>query len=485
MSPLLSWKQGTVNAGIPTAASPWCLVSFQSQQPPVLLTFDDDVQLELSGQAGDWTLRTRAAYSGWVRVSLPLGQKKIGADAHALGEAVQYVEKFIPYAETGSPELKGLTIKSDDISLTAIWTFDKPGAVVPPALILARYGGYPVQIRSGLTESSADLHEGPTVFAAQSKLIAVFPLTRIPAGRAFLVGGRAVELPQHVSGFDIPSIAELALSNMAASRRAETIQMIVGAQDEFLHSIKSVKEPWTAQNLPFNEGGQGLDLVAAHAFLLQSGLTGEGADSSHNFWLSSLLRRRDWSTCGLLAQDPVQARRASVLTALACALCPEPERRLSAVLLEAGIASDSVLKLYSARRKFPLPRGSSVNPLASVRRGIFREDPQPASSSFVESLTGEFRLLSSVPVAVEKTTDGYLLKWEQATKSQSTFSLSCGFPLEIEAGENLDRVVPTGQLGLLGLKFEAKAPGACSVLVKFPSWAPPIPKAVVSPRYSE
>lgn len=484
-SPLLSWTGGSTDAGTPTAPSNWLMVSFQDRQAPVLFTFESPVQMIISGKAGDWRLRTTTRYVGWAKVSLPRGQNAMpGTGVAALGETCLKIGKSLAYWGALTPKLVNFEIRSDADSVTGVWTYSAAGAVVPPAAILAKAGGYPVKILTGIRPAEADQFDGPTYFTTEPKLAIQFPLKRIGSGRGLAIGKLTGDLIGTASPYDVPSIVELALSNMMGIRDQLLSDGAEGALGDYVVAAPYFVEPITKQRLPYDANGDGIDLAAAHALLMQSTLAAAGADSLPNSLFMSVQWRMDWRTWKIWCPDEKKGYRASGILAVAGALCPEPERRLAAAMLNAGIAYARALPLYRQKRGFPPADLPVVEPLRELREILFAST-NSAVPTFGTSLLGEIRVLSHQGVQADISTEGWKLSFTPNGVEPATLTLASAFPLSVSSVENVESYEVKDLVGVYQFNIRPKQAGKVTIELKKPSWNPTLPTLVMPPTYSE
>ncbi len=482
-NPYLSWAEGSVGPDVPTPKSPWILVSFQDKQPPVLLVFEGGpVEMVSGGKPADWTISTREPYAGWVRVCLPLGHSaRPGTNASSLGEQVQEVLKSIGVWSAPSPLLINFEVRSDAESITAVWTFDRAGAVVPPAALLARAGGYPIQILSGVRTTGADLWDGPLTVTAEAKLAIKFPMSRVPLGRSLTLGSVPTDLIASASPFDVPSLSELALTSLMSGRD----HLVQGAMDTvtemFMIQASLIVEPHTQRKLPFAPSGGGVDLAAAHALVEQCRTANSGNVRRENPLFAQVTWRRDWYSWLVWTDDQKVSRRASALMAVAGALCAEPERRLEGAMLQAGLAAERALAIYRDRRGFGQARKDLIEPMFNVRAGLFLT----MQNKFVDSLMSEVRIVSDQSVIAEATPDGVTLRFKVETAAPGLLTFEIGRPVTAMAVSGLKSLVGRQALGRLTIDYEPSGPGECVILLKSPGWSYPLPHLVAPPRYSE
>jgi hypothetical protein len=482
-SPFLSWQDASVGPDVPTPKTPWVLVTFQDRQPPVLLVFESGpVEVHTTGKSADWTIATRERYAGWVRVLLPLGHHaRSGTDASSLGEIVAECVKSMDVWTGQVPSLVDFEVRSDEASLTAVWTFDRPGALVPPAALMARAGGYPLEVLSGVRQTGADLWEGPTAFTAEAKLAIKFPLRRVPLGRSLAVGAVPTNLIATASPFDVPSLGELALTGLVSGRDHLVLGALDTVTEMFSLQAALTVEPFLQRKLPYAPDGTGVDLAAAHALVQQARLSAAGIAGGENPLLAQVAWRRDWHSWLVWADDQKVARRASALLAVAGALSSDAGRRLDAGLLQAGLAAERALAIYRDRRGFANDRKELIEPMFNVRAGLFGTLP----NAFVDSLMSEVRIVSEQAVSASVVADGIEVTFPVDTDKPGTLVFEIGRPVAASAGANMKSIVAKQALGRLIVDYVPSGPGDCSVVLRSPGWANPLPVLVAPPRYVE
>jgi len=477
-APYLSWADGSAGADIPTPDVPWVLVSFKNSQPPVLLVFlDGPASLTLSGRPGDWHLQSSQGKLGWVRAVLPFGTEGLSAGgASALGEQTARLQKNISAWVRPGASPTSFAVKGDGTSVTASWAFDREGAMVPSAALLAPKGGYKLEIQSKLQLLDGSIAEGPRAILTEKRLSIRFPAKAILPGRALGLHAPAFEPPGTISPVDMQSVAELALGGMLACRETAAAKMISDTIAAFVASADYYTEPLTNQSLPYNGAGQGLDTSAAQALLMVAG-SQSSSSSEQNSLLTSLAWCRDWSTWTFLSAQERAGRRASALAAIAGAMCPEPYRRLDGALLEAGLAAqrarDAGLGDKSLER---------IEPLSDVRAAVYGD--LLATSRSAEYLLSPLRTTFDQPLRVERSPKGLLLSWNAIDLKPTTITLYSSTRLTFQ------------NVNLVGLKVTALGPAyklevtpasidAAMVKIILPEGSPPLPAGVAPPPYSE
>lgn len=475
-APYLSWAEGSVGADIPTPDTSWVLVSFKNPQPPVLLCFlGGPASVTLTGKPGDWHLVSDKPYAGWVRAVLPFGSEPIAAGgASALGQQTQRLTKSLAAWQRDAPHLTGFSAKGDADGVSAYWTFDGPGALVPSAALLAPQGGYKLQVASKLVSLDGETADGPRAAVAGNSLAIRFPVKRVPNGRPLAIGAVHIDPPGTVSPIDIPSVVDLGLECLIAAREPGMKQLADDTLAQYISDADYVREPNTAQELPFAADGRGLDLAAAQALLMQSISLSTKPTSDDNSLLTSLAWRRDWATWRFDGANERIAWRASSIGAVAGALCPEPSRRLDAAMAEAGLAA---LRAKTRAAK------DRIEPLASLRALIFG-DIALINDPFGPELFSHTRVFGDLAVRAEKGPKGVLLTWKAEDTQPHVITVISSYPLTFDVG-NLADLDVSAALGTYSLKVTAKAPGRAEMQLILPDWAPPLPAAAWPSPYSE
>ena len=487
-APYLTWMEGSVGAGVPTPNVQWLLVSFRDSQPPLLFALMDGTSpFEISGKLGDWRLRSAEPYAGWMRVVAPIGLKALATNtASSLGELTVQVKPLLKYFTEPIPKLLGLTVADEPAAVVATWAFDRPYAVVPLPAILANIGGYPLKLETPTVRIDSTDVSGPTSIALDSFLRIRFPVKRIPTGRALVLGAPKADPMGTVSPIDVPSVSELAFANLPAYRDELTKDLAEETLGKYLGEAAYGAEPFTNQRLPYGESGAGIDLAAAHALLMQSTITTVKATSEPNSLLTSVLLRRDWRSWQVWTPDTELSRRAGSLAALAGALCPEPERRMDAGMLEAGISAEEGLRIWRSRNGFPTGSKAAAAPFEGLRHALFSYAARTdMDDNFVKALRSEIRVYGEHSVRADVKDGAIALTWRAESTKPTTLILASAYPLAAEPAGNLASATAEDALGFTVLHCTPKERGVCEVRLKPPDWAAPLPKYAEPPRYLE
>ena len=489
-SPFLTWDQGSVDQGVPTPKVSWLLVSFREDQPPVAIVFGTNkVAMQVDGRPGRWTIHTVDPYQGWLRIGLPFGpQGIVTTDAATLGRLVQRFQPRLGLWLNPAPKLQKVEFKSDLQSVTATWQFDHSGAILPFPAFTAPLGGYPLKVESAFDQTDAETSEGPILVSKDDHITIRFPTARIPTGRPVTVGPTAAPSAANSGPSKIPDIVDLAFAVLADDRSPDSLALAQGALQTYLQSVHFQPETWTQQQLPYPPSGQGIDLVAAEALLMQAITSSVQATSQENSLLTSVCWRRDWATWRLWCPgSPAQAdadRRASALAALATTLCPEPDRRFQGAMLAAGLAAERGRDLWQKRLGLAQPDPPLLNVMPDLMATMFDFNDQKAKAQG-EALLSQVRVFGDRPITASQDSDGVHLDFDSLDAKPLEFMLAAAYPIECSRGNNVSALDVTQNLGYTHLKITPADVGHCQVIVKLPAWAHALPPTPPPIHYQE
>jgi hypothetical protein len=484
-APYLTWTEGSVTNGVPTPDAACLALSFRDKQPPLAFGFPGgSTSLQVTGRPGAWVITTKLDFKGWVRVGLPIGTQGLAANSAAsLGKLARTVESQGDLWTKMPPVLRKVDIESDLGAVEGTWRFDRPGAVLPRGAQFAQLGGYPIKVMSEVARTEITTEDGPVDIVKTADLTIRMPIRRIPAGRALAVGSSLTQAIGTVAPQDLHGIVELALESLTAGRDALTRKAAQDTLAEYLGQATYIPEPLSGQQLPFDADGNDLDLAAAHALLMQAISTTAKPASEANSLLTSVSWVQDAANWLPAVKDRDKARRAAALAAIAGALCPEPERRLTAAMFQAGMASERGFNVWLRRKGLPTPASSFLEPMPGLRRGLFSLSwPTAEDSGFASYLLSPIRVFSDGPATLTKDS---LLQWPVAEPKPSVLTLSGSYPLSAEPTKNLLKFETSSLLGMLEVRFTPELAGLCEAKLLWPAWAAAPPAAVPVPRYSE
>lgn len=483
-SPFLSWKEGSVGPKIATPSLKWVLLSFANDQPPIVLGFSGaDSTLRLDGTPGDWTLSS-PDFTGWLRLMLPFGTRSISAtDALTLGKLAQMVQNDATVWSAKSPSVKNLKVTGDDLSVDADWTFDGPGAFLPPAATLAQIGGYLLTIQSPHHQLLGDDSLGPRQVVDGDHLVIHFPCRRIPEGRAVGLGQLPVPLLSSASAYDVPSVVELAFESLLAVRDAQLAKLADDTSSKYLSDVPYSMEPLTRQQLPYAADGAGLELAAAHALLAQATMLAVGSTDG-NAMLDSVVCRRDWLTWRIWTPNPGEMITANILGGLAGVLSQAPEARLYGATLEAGVEATRGLQIWRHRNGYVDKVPDLDEPLLGLRTAEYALRGLGAGGhEFYDLLQSPVRIGVGSGVTAAPAGNAFILNWTCDDATASVLTLLAHHELKFDHPANLSKLVSTYSPNLQTLTYVPVAAGVCSATLELGGTADSLPLEVAPPMF--
>lgn len=486
--PYLTWADASIGPPNPTPEVPWVALSFSDAQPPILLSFEGkSCGVRITGKSGQWRIENATAFQGWVRVALPLGIVPMAAtEVSQLGTLAQAVKSHDVFWNRPAPQIVSTSIKEDIDSLTATWTYDRPGVLVSTGLLLANLGGYSPTITSITRRIEAPTEEGPISYCIDSKLVVRFPIRRIPSGRSLTVGEAPSGEIGALSPFDISSVVRLALMNLIASGDDVAFSSADGILSDYLLGARYEEEPITGQKMPFEVNGKGLDAASAQALLTQALQLSRGVQAEPNSVLTSVLWLLDPASLRLWSTDALVARRSGALAAIACALSADPNVRLQGALLESGIAAERGLGIWKLDKRWEKKPLVLIEPLQGLRDGLFFADTDKTGDDpFTLSLLSEVRLMRGPGLSATQTGNTATIKWAHKRNPANPMVFASGFPIAFSKGKNIKSIETSPSFGLTVLSYEPESRGECQIGIQMPIWARPLPKTVTVPSYSE
>ena len=485
-APYLTWEGGTVSNGVPAPPVRWIVLSFRDSQPSIILGFPTTTcSPRISGKAGNWVLESGEGFAGWVRFGVVSGTRVIAANSAArLGELAQLGRRQSPIFVQRAPALVGETVQEDNLSVTTIWRFDRPFALLPEALRLAPLGGYRLKTLSKVIELPGRL------VLAEGKTIKVrFPVRRLPRGRA-IGEGEATSAPiASLAAEDTASVSELALECLSGAADEETLRLADGASQLFLSSLETTMEPVTGQALPYGVAGERADITAAHALLQAAIAMANDRSLEESPLLVSLAWRQDASRWTLAGMPESMARKAAALASIAGAISDSRFRRLRGAMFEAGLAADRGREALRFRQNPKVAERAMVDPFWGIRKSIYGYSGRPdTGEAYVRLLLSPLRTVSSTRLRLLEPKAGeWTLAWEATSAESRSFDLMLppGEGTTLTATLNLAtlRLGEAAKTGLQTVQFAAETTGECRALLKFAT-APVIPKLVEAPRFS-
>ncbi len=482
-APFLSWPEGSVGQTVPTPSGPWVLVSFRTDQPPVLLSFVGvQTSMSIQGASGDWHLRSEGTFKGWVRFLLPLGGT--GADpvtASGLGELTKAVVENQSLWSGAAPSLVNTHFESDANSITVTWTFDKPGALVPGAALLAGYGGDSVQITSDIMQVEGSIDDGPIAVTKEPKLSIRFPARPWPSCRYVALGN--VGLSSTPGTVDVATTVTLAFKDLSCAADSKLLGDSGSGLMTYLASAHGAIEPYSGMHLPYGADGAGYDVAAAHALLTQALSVSNGTPDLSNPLLAEVTARVDAYSWRPWNVDDEVWRRASGLDAVALAMRPEAEQRLLGAELQAGLSAERGLDLWRHWKGSTIKSPQRLEAMESLRKWLFVLKGTPAPDPMIQMLFSPVRSCGLNPFVCSIQGGRTMLTWMSLDATAGILVFSSDVALKFGSSQNLHSVKVQHQGASWEVDFKPKAAGVCELEMILPSGGS-LP-AACDPQYVE
>ena len=444
--PFISWAEGTVGPGVPSAPSAWALLSWSDPKPPILLCFPSGNASLVSEQSpGGFQIRC-PGYTGKIFVRFPFGSKNIATKTAAdFGGLVAPISKNIGYLSAPAPQLIGFAYQKGVDGITAIWKFDRPGALIPlPVIGGVRLGS----VRILNPTRPAFLGGDDSVKACGGDELRLrFMTARLRPGAAGVAGATRAD--------GTGSLADCALA------------LLCGNAPDFARlnaslavAMKTVVEPITRISLPHEETGAGSESAAAR-FLAGCALGIRPA------WAEGLFAGMDWTDWLPAGGDHKERVEAAALLALAGPLLDDPEERILAAMANAALADEPDAPCFSVRRW--------LYPNAAMARL-----PKPA---WLAAMQSPIRIFTP-GVAAAQDASGLWLIGTAETIESFDLTVKVDAPFEIGGTENLDQVIAIADTPATVMQVRPRAAGPWRIKIVRLSAGAALPRAAPSPRYS-
>jgi hypothetical protein len=462
LGPILSWTEGSCNPDVPTPPLTWVIVSFHDAQPPIFISLGEGKKavFKVVGQSGAWRITTETPFQGWVRVLYPLGlEGRATRSAGDLGKLVDEIKPDLPIWTATAAQLKKTSIKSDDLGLDVTFQFSGP-ALVPPPVLLAPLGGYPLKLNSNIRRTKDRTAEGVTSWTPDGILKLRFPVRQVPPGRPVALADFNRPMSGSVASIDVPSVVDLALEALRGDRDPQALTMADGAAQDFLEHANGYREPATQQQVFYDAANRGLDVLAAHAFLNAVVSTGSASKPDTALFTTGVWGR-DWWTwmpCTDIKQpsDPLNQplRRAAALLAIAGAMFGTDDARLQGAMFEAGLAAERGRIYLESKPKL-------LDVLPELREAIFATRLNVASA---KQILAPVRVLSNQPVWASVDLDTLVLHFPGPPESDR---LLFWMPTDcqITAGANVAILSSERQKETVLIQVIATHKGECTLRV--------------------
>jgi hypothetical protein len=445
-APFISWSEGTVGPDVPSAPSTWALLSWSDPKPPILLCFPSgNASLVSEKNPSGFQVRC-TGYTGKVFVRFPFGSKNIATRTAAdFGGIVAPISQNMSYLSAPAPHLIGVAYEKESDGITAIWKFDRPGALIPlPVIGGVRLGS----VRIINPTRPAFLGGDDAIRAcAGDELRLRFTMARLRPGAAGVAGAPGAEEPG--------SLADSALALLCGNA-----PQFARLKASLAAAMKTVVEPTTTIPLPHEDTGAG-SASAAERFLAGSAL------GVRLTWADGLFAGLDWTDWLPAGGDHKERVEAAALLALAGPLLEDPEERILAAMANAALADEPDAPSFSVRRW--------LYPNAALARL-----PKPG---WLAAMQSPIRIFTP-GVAAAQDASGLWLVGTAETIEAFDLTVKMDAPFEIGATENLDQVIAIADAPATVMQVRPRAAGPWRIKIVRLSPGAALPKAAPSPRYS-
>ncbi|MGI8924846.1 MAG: hypothetical protein ACR2HJ_12620 [Fimbriimonadales bacterium] len=444
-APFISWSDGTVGPGVPSAVSSWALLSWAEARPPILLCFASAPASVTAIEESDGFRLVCKEYAGSVRVRLPFGSESLATIRAAdFGEAIAKLKPRMAEMARPAPSVIGAAVVEDAQGLTAVWKFDSPGALVPiPANSGVTAGSLKIISQTGAAFVGGDRSMKR---CAGDELRIRFMASKLFPGAALVV---SQELPEGVG----PHLVDKALAFLAGN--VADVRLVDDLHKADLAALFAT-EPISGIGLPYAATGFGSTDSASR--LLASLSVGTRPKS-----VEGLLGSIDWVTWLPAGVDAAERTDAAGFIAVAGGLLRSSEERVLAAMANAGAAN---------------------GPLSRVRRWLYPNQQllSVQEPGWWSALHSPVRLLSP-GMFLKADGDGFLVESDTQATESVKIEVQSDAPLQILGSSNLEQVFIIGEEPFT-VRARPVAPGPWRLRLgrRVPGRA--IPRAAPSPRYS-
>lgn len=415
--PLFTTSIGTYE-GAPAPTTSWIMVSVRENVPPVLFAFRNGVsEMRVSGSSGQWQVRLSPAYEGWIRVMLPFGQRVPEVSEtliERLGRQATAIKGLAPLTTQPYPRAMNQRVFQGLGAMRISWSFDRPGAVVPSAAILAGLTTG-AQVTTPYRLVSDAFSEGPLGLATGKEMSVLLPHGLVPLGRALTDGAWEEGVPRD----------EVKVS---AAAPEELRQVMPNPVLELYSKLNRGRAPFGASEsyLPGNPSEAKLFAEAAEkqAWWINEGLL---PDSS-NLALASLLWRADPLTWNLSETPELQAQ-----VARAALLAHGTDRRIEGLMLAYGLLARP--SLLEAQKRLGFSLSPSAGPIPNdLLVMLGRAAP---GKDWTRLLPAPFWLMDGPPAWLRKGERSWVLLFMAPSDEPVEFIFRSRTPVQFEAATNL------------------------------------------------
>jgi hypothetical protein len=434
------------------------LVSLADGQPPLLLSgIGGALSATTSGGPGQWSIRIEGAQR--IRATLPQGVRPLpDRTARTLGALANKVGTEAALWTGEAPELLAFEARLEDGAVVGVWRYDRPGAVLPPAVLLAKEAGCEVETLTAVRPVAAPLPDGPTAFSAEPRIVLRVPFRPFAAGRAVVSGFPGV------SAVDDSATNVLLGSLLFGPGSAEARSVV---REALVSTLVRGRQPLTGEMVGYGPDGSGSYTIALLALLrrLQAPQEDDGNPSRNELLWSFDPRAM------VLWLPGDEAAAAQALLCLALSLEPAPVRRWQGAIAGLGLVAEAELPKFRAKHGLPAEGGRRCQLRPVVRRlaGL------PEGDAWIRACDSPLRMLVAPESAA--LTAGPGLRW-QSLAEPTVFELSAPEPIRASAADAGTTVSGTGTRQYFRLEATRTTPGVAEVslqMERFGRWVPTWP----------
>lgn len=466
-TPHISWAEGTVGSGVPSAPSRWALLTWAEQRTPIMLCFPEPVSLLIEENGEDYILRSLTPVRGWMRVRSPFANDKMSATrAGDFGRIIQELESRMSFQEGSAPRVVDFSVSEKDGEIIASWKFDKEGALVPPPLLNAREHGF-VKIETPIEIFKSE-QESMIAYSKSDSLRVRFYSYRLFPGSA-VVNGKLMNDTHNgsLSITNISGVINASLAYLAGNADSTTGGDLWKIRTQYIESFaQTITEPFTGISLPFESNGKGSYIAGGIALSAEI----MGADQSLSYAISSSI---DWMTWLPMGENLEEKIKCASIYSIMASLSDSLEERVLGAMCHFGV-------LYADKNK--------VAPLAEMRSWLYhhparREMRKP---DWLIAMQSPFRIL---PPGLGETLMFFsdnTITFMGVSKEPGTISIrfTCD-RAQVASYTSVSNLHLTHSDGVYILRFRTEKVGQWDVKLSVQPSSRSLPNAALSPRYSE
>ena len=436
--PFVTWEEGTVGPGVPSAPANWALLTWRTERPPLLLVFSNPVGLTARRTEGGFTLET-GRWTGTVAVRLPFGTKNFATSQAAdFGGLLQQFRPLLPLVSAPAPRVLSSQVLSHAEGYELVVRFDSPGAAIPPAAVAAIEKGS-ARLLSPTVENGP---EGmPICSTEELRIVLRAPGAFAPGTPVTYRGGL---LPHKTTGAEDRLLAYITGNADAAGSRA--LSFVAPLQP-------MLTEPITGIGMPLASDGSGSYLAA----LRGAELVAQGKAAG---FFDSIFAGVDWVTWQPPGGTPSERANAASVLSIAGPYCKSIDNRAIAAMANAGITEQTAWD--------------------AVRTGFYGASEKPA---WFASIRSPLRIMTPGVVTADAP-NGFKVSGSVETTESFDLEIRSDQLLETASHTNIARTMVVGIGDVTTVRIWPKTFGEWTLTFRRSAAGSPIPKAVPSPRYS-